>query len=320
MESIKDMIKDIRPNIKDTSLDTYARNIYRLHKHFKPDNKNIDLLFLFDIKGIMDYLNKNYKDNTKKNIIISITTILDKDKSDKGKILQMEYQNEVDRLVLKINDNITDNTKSDKQNINWADKKEIYSVVRQLKKIITPLLNKEELTRKELDLIQQYILAYLYSGKDIKPLRNDYANMKIVRDGIVVDLDLNFNYLVLAKKPYFLINQYKTSNRYGSLKLDITTKELKETLIKYVSKLGDEQEYLFLNHTTATPITENGLTKYITKIFKKFLNKSIAPSLLRSIYISSIDFSKMSYKTKSKIAREMGHSFDTQQKHYLKIE
>ena len=317
MESIKDMIKEIRPNIKETSLHTYSRNLNKLHKHFNPNTKEVNFSFLDDVKKVLEYLNENYKDNTKKVILIAITTLLDKDTKDR--IIQMEYQNEIDRLVMNINNNITDNIKSEKQSKNWAEKKDIYSVVRQLKKIADPLLDKEEVSRKELDIIQQYILALLYSGKDIKPLRNDYANMKIIRDGIVVDIDLDFNYLVLAKKPYFLINQYKTSDRYGSLKLDITTKQLKEALIKYVDKLGKDQEYLFLNHTTATPINENGLTKYIQKIFQKYLNKSIGPSLLRSIYISNIDFSKMSYKTKMKIANEMGHSFDTQQKHYLKL-
>jgi len=320
MELIRNMIKNTRPNIKDTSLDTYTKTIYKLHKHFNTDKDVNNFLFIKDYDKMMEYLYEKYKDTTVKNILVAIIAFLENDNSDDINILKMKYQNEMEKLRTKIDDNITDNLKSEKQKANWATKKELYSVIKTLKNIAEPLLDKEEPTKKELDIIQQYIFSILYSGKDIKPLRNDYANMKIVRDGYIADIDLDYNYLVLGKKPYFLINEYKTSKRYGSIKLFITTKQLKDVLVKYVKLLGDEQEYLFLNHSNKTPITENGLTKYIQKIYQKYLNKSIGPSMLRTIYISNTDFNKMSYKQKTKMAMEMGHSFDIQQKNYLKIE
>ena len=88
----------------------------------------------------------------------------------------------------------------------------------------------------------------------------------------------------------------------------------------YVKKLCENEEYLFLNHSKRTPITENGLTKFIQKTFRRKLNKDLSPSILRAIYISNLDFDKMTYKEKQRIANEMGHSVDTQQKHYLKLD
>ena len=320
MDIVEEKIKTLRPNIKDSSLYAYTNALSRIHRGMKEETDFKDLNFIYKYDETMEYLSK-HKNNTIKNMLIPITIILEGINTNEAKILLARYNDVIDKLRFKINDDITDNVKSEKQSNNWATKNEIYKVVRDLKKEAEVAFNKESPTSKDLDKIQQYILAYLYSGKDIKQLRNDYANMKIIRTGLIIDLDDNMNYLILNKgKPYFLINNYKTSNRYGTMRLSVKTKELKSALMNYIDKLGDEQDYLFLNHQKGNPISENGLTKFIAKTFMRKINKQLTPSLLRAIYISNLDFGKLTYKQKNKIAQEMGHSFDTQQKHYLKLD
>ncbi len=67
-------------------------------------------------------------------------------------------------------------------------------------------------------------------------------------------------------------------------------------------------------------MSKNNLTKYLQNLFYSYLNKKVSSSMLRSIYISNLDFNKLSNKKLTKIAKEMNHNIKSQQLEYKKVE
>ena len=66
-------------------------------------------------------------------------------------------------------------------------------------------------------------------------------------------------------------------------------------------------------------MTANGITKYLQKIFKSNLGKSISTSLLRSIYITSKYKENLNIKQKKELAENMLHSKPMAETAYNKI-
>ena len=90
------------------------------------------------------------------------------------------------------------------------------------------------------DMLQERIRQLRLMGESAKRRSNIYSG--------ITDLDDKMNYYVMGggKKGYFLINEYKTSGKYGTLIIPIRTKALDEAIKMYVKKLGENEEYLFL--------------------------------------------------------------------------
>ena len=249
-------------------------------------------------------------------VMLSINPVMYDDLVDK-------YRDKVKKLNDNINDDYDENKKSIQQQKNWITGNEILDLLKSFKKQTKPLIDKfksgETLSDKEQDLIQQYLVLYLYSGKaeEIPPVRNDYVDMKVVRNPADVEDTKNFLVILDGRKPmYFVFNDYKTSKLQGKKELVIKTKELKDLLKLWTSII---QKDFLLTNVDGTKMTANGLTKYINKIFKtKYPNKNVSSSLLRAIYISE-NTSGINMKQRKELANKMGHSVPTQEQIYTKI-
>jgi len=321
---LNDLIKTNKPNLSDSSIKEYIRMINILNKEVNGKSYDlIDLDFLKDIDNIEKII-KTRSNNPKtiKNyytailVMLSINPVMYDDLVDK-------YRDKVKQLNDNINDDYDENKKSIQQEKNWITGKEILDLLKSFKKQTKPLIDKfkagETLTEKEKDLIQQYLVLYLYSGKaeDLPPVRNDYVSMKVVRNPADVEDTNNFLVILDGRKPmYFVFNDYKTSKLQGKKELVIKTKELKDLLKLWTSII---QKDFLLTNIEGTKMTANGLTKYINKIFKtKYPNKNISSSLLRAIYISE-NTSGINMKERKELANKMGHSVGTQEQIYTKI-
>ena len=108
------------------------------------------------------------------------------------------------------------------------------------------------------------------------------------------------------------MNQYKTDKTYGQKIIDIPSHILKliERWMKY-NKSG----FLLINIRQSDPMTKNGLTKYINKIFKP---KKVSTTILRKVYLSDKYPVVYDRKDMKNDAYVMGHSIDTQQGIYTK--
>ena len=216
----------------------------------------------------------------------------------------------------KIKKNTLSNEKSIKEEENWLSPEELNKIEKKL--------TKEYKQNKNKDTLQKLILVILYKGKIIRPLRNDYAGMYISNDD-----DNEGNYLYIDEedhtKKYFVLNDYKTQRHYGKKKYTIPKRSVLNRLLTdlYEFRLEDGVNHLLENSgikKELTSMSKNNLTKYLQNLFQKYLNKKVSSSMLRSIYISNLDFNKLTNKKLEKIAKDMNHSTSSQQSEYKKIE
>ena len=316
--NIQEIINENRPNISQNSLKVYTQNLKKLHKTIMKNDIIESLDFLKDYDNVIKTLEEKNK-NTMKNYLVAVVIILQSNTKKYNDLIE-KYQEKIKKLQDSINDTYDDNEKSNKQNKNWVDYNEILKLLRKMKKDTKHLLEKpiDELSNKEKDLIQQYLVHYLYSGKAFPIVRNDFAEMKIVNEDD--ELDDDKNYFVIRKNglPYFQLNQFKTAKYKGEQKIIIKDLELRKLINKW-AKINNTG-YLLINITTNTPMTANGISKYLNKIYKKHFDKVISTSLLRSIYITNKYNDNLSQKQKKELAEDMQHSKDIAEKVYNKID
>ncbi len=177
--------------------------------------------------------------------------------------------------------------------------------------------SKEELSKKQFDILQKYVVGSLYVFEDNPPVRLDYGDMKIVNNSEYEDLsedDLEENnYLVNKSRnnKFFSFGDYKTAKNYGTKKITVGKKlnSILNIWLKY-NKTDN-----FLLDSRGGIMTSNQLSKYLNKVFAP-TGKKISANMLRHIYISEKHPVKVD-EDKEDTADKMLHSTD-QQKQYSK--
>lgn len=269
--SLFEELQVARPNARESTIKAYVAVLTKMKKDFKSD----DFKFLEDYEKVMEYLNKS-KLTTIKNKLTAIIVFMKAKKKDTDK-----YQKKLEELSKKYMEHLKDQTKTDTQEKNWVEYDELKKLSDTLLQDIKPLKKKEKLNKKEYDTLQQAVILATYL---VFPIRNDYADMMVIKKKDLKKVSENKNYLVLDKnKKYFHINNYKTSKSLGSKILEVP---------KHLNKILN----VWLNHNTSgyfltqtdmeTPMNPNNITKYLNKIFKKHLGKNISSSMIRHISIS----------------------------------
>ena len=274
-------------NVKSTTLNAYLLNLNKLLKlgDLTPSTENLDKL-LADSENVMDLLNGK-KASTLRNYLASIVVYLSLD--EKNLELVKTYRTLMDTYQKQNNQSYAGNKKSEKQKENWTTISELQKVLGNYKKQLDRdgSLKKDELSKKEFDLLQKWLVGSLYIGDESNPpLRNDYI-MDIVGskdyDRLDIETKQKNNYLVVKNKSnkMFSLGEYKTSQKYGVKEIRVG-KKLNTVLnvwLKY-----NKSKHLILN-ANGEQITPNSLTKLLIKIFEPS-GKKISSSMLRSIYIS----------------------------------
>tara|TARA_R110000803_G_scaffold160802_1_gene224649 strand:+ start:98 stop:1063 length:966 start_codon:yes stop_codon:yes gene_type:complete len=305
------IIKEARPNIKDSSIKMYTQNL----KKILGDSKDHKPLLKFDE---IEKKLEGKSDNTKRNYYNAIIVLLQASKTP-PKILR-KYETVRDELNEKYDKNSTAGL-SDKQKENFIELELIENMLVKMKKeILLKKLNKKDLKDFTKDDKELYDAYFLFSSYIQLPLRNDLAMTKIITKHQYNDLDEKEkeqnNYLVLAKKNFFLsLNNYKTSKKYNEKIIEIP-KSLMSIYRPYINK---QREFGYiLTKKNGDPITKNYLTQFFQKISKKYLKKNISSVMMRKIVLSN-KFASVN-KEKSDMAHITGHSVATMDKHYIKQE
>jgi hypothetical protein len=107
----------------------------------------------------------------------------------------------------------------------------------------------------------------------LPPVRADYTPMEIV-DSAKDANDDQMNYYVRAKKPYILLNVYKTASKYGQQRLDVS-KELADAIPR-------DQKFMF--EFDGEPMQPNTLSKKVVRAFKKYCDLHVTINTLRRSY------------------------------------
>ncbi len=179
---------------------------------------------------------------------------------------------------------------------------------------IDSYISLDELTciRDSLSINDQFRIL-LSLTLDICPLRSgDYSHLLIIYDS--ADMRGDINYIMIDKqnnKAEIYINVYKTAKSYNTIKLDVPSR----TYCEIIENLRNEpKDYLFTNNKnqpysnkTAFMYWANGTLKRLTN------NTKITFTTLRHIYITELADNDVN--NRNKLARNMGHSIQTQYKY-----
>lgn len=136
-----------------------------------------------------------------------------------------------------------------------------------------------------------------------------------------IDLDDNFNYLnyVTKSKTYQLIFlNYKTNKLYGSQVFDIENNELTNILTKFISHSKIQNNDLLFSKSLNIPYNQADLTNFIIRYTQTIFNKSLNPSLFRTIYCSYIYGLNPTNREALECSTKLAHSVDEARNTYQK--
>ena len=284
MSSLKDKIKQLKPNLKDSSVNLYLTNLKKIYREIECEGRkeaicNFDNLnFLDNYERVMESL-ETENINTKKNRLIAVVVSLQATKAD-PKLIE-KYTKEMVQLANQSNENYKKQEKSKKQADNWVEYEDLVrlanNMLSRLKK--HSILSKDELSRAEYNLLQEYVVLRFYLNF---PLRNDLAEVKVI-DSKEADNKVDNFLLVDGDNISLLLNDYKTVRTFGAQEYKIDKKFSK--VIKIFLKHNTSGFFITKGNRTEA-ITPNGISKLLNRLFKRELDKNISTSMIRHITAS----------------------------------
>lgn len=201
--------------------------------------------------------------------------------------------------------------------------KEIYDSNEPTQKQKDAYVEYEEIERMRdaLPFSQEKLLLIMYTK--FPPVRCDYAMTKIFIVEEKVDdtpIEYDDNYIVYnrdVKRGLIFLKKYKTVDKYGVLYFHFDA-ELMLEIFQCITKLHNDELYLFTNSRGQKYNTKNAFDQWANKTLKKLFNKpGMCINMLRHIYISreDLDLTSKTGLERQLIATKMGHSVETQQKY-----
>ena len=295
-----------KKNITESSKKLYISNFKRLNdgepvKNFK---------FILDIEKIKNKI-EHFKPNTRRNYIISITSLL----NDLKKINEKKYgkiYNEYYKLLLELNSDLKDATsKTTNEKENWLSQEEIKNIHNSNMTILDEIKNKRIITEQQYNKLLDLVILSLYTLQP--PRRNiDYMNMNVVKKYDKETHGETENFLDLFNKQ-FIYNNYKTAGTYKTQKVNINDDlfNIIKVYLKY--KNIKDNNVPFLTDYEGEPFIQiNSLTRKLNNIF----NQKIGSSMLRKLYLT--DKYKDVIDNLKQDAKDMGTSSETIQNNYVK--
>jgi len=293
MESLIKTLKDKR-GVRDSTIKIYTRSLNRLSQ--KINNKDYEKRDFLKSKQkeIIEYLN-SLSDSVKKNFISAILIAL----SPEGKRSPLSGYKEVydkyNNILLeehkKYYNGIKDKQKNEKESKNWMEWDDILKYRRKLAGQI----------------------------RKLGPRRLEFADTKVVSNSEYntlpqSDKDNNIYLVKVSRnKKFFSFGKNAVKSQTNdNVKIPVD-RQLNSVINLWLNFNKSDH---FLQDSRGNKLTKNGLTKFIQKIFKP-LDKNISASMLRKIKVSH-EFDPEIEDKKKKLAKEMNHSVDIQQKVYSK--
>jgi len=269
---IKEEIIRLKPNISQSSVNTYNSILKNLYKNvFK--NEDYDLKKFENTGPILSYL-KDLEPNKRKTILASLVVITD----------NKRYRDQMMKDIEEYKVNESNQVKNDKQTDSWVETSEIEALNNALQENSNTLYKKKTLTMADLQDIQNCIIMCVLSGRYIPPRRSkDYVDFKIKN----IDKDKD-NYI---EKKNMVFNSYKTAKTYQRQEIPIPP-ELLKILNKWI-KINPTEYLLF--DSNGKKLTNVKLTQRLNKIF----GKKASVNQLRHTYLSD------KYQDTIKLNKEM---------------
>ena len=270
------LVLTARPNIKPNSAKAYATSL----KLLAPDGAT-DFSYLFEVEPILLKLEK-YKPTTRRNYLNAIIVVLKGVEGTEGVLKQ--YEKIRDKYNEEYNEQVQTHTKTERQKAIWIDWPDYLEVVDTLRDK-TAHLRSEPWNPKQKQAYQDYLITMLYSKY---PLRNDWADVMVITKTEYNKLGggdkKQGNYLVKhdTNKYFFVLNEYKTSKKYGENHIEIDA-DILAPLRRWLRH--NDSGYLLINSHNK-PMQANGVSKLLTRVGQQRLGRNLGSSLLRHSYLS----------------------------------
>lgn len=294
--------------LSDISISTYLRNLKKLNN----DQPIKDLKFLKDTNKILDKL-KDYKENTKRNYLISIVGALSVLTKPADKKLYKQYHDLMINKAVEIKEKVNPNEMTEQQEKNWISWDQVLKRYDELTNDVKTFIKNKTLTEQQYNTMLYWVILSLYVKHKVK--RNkDYQLLYVVKK-YIPELDKDKNYYDISEKE-MIFNNYKTAKTYGQVKEKVSP-ELVDILSAYLKhhplyNTKIEKPLPLLVHKDGSPLDKvNSMTRILNKIF----DKNIGSSMLRHIMLTDKYGNMIEEQKKDAIG--MGHSIQTQ-KEYIK--
>jgi len=311
-------------NVRDTTIKIYSRHLNKLSKEINDKDYSSRDFLKSKVKDVKKFISKQTT-STKKNYVASILVALSPNEKKKPlKGYDKVYDEYLDILLTehnKYNEFIKTKEKSVKTSDNWLDWADVLKLQRKygrdIKKKGYKQSTKELFNKKDLDLIQKYLVISLYTLH--APRRLEYADTEVVTNTEFNELSEkqkdNGIYLVVVSrnKKFFSFGKHVIKSETPD-NVKINVDRSLNSILNLWNNFNDNK-YL-LQDSRGTKMSKNQLSKYLTKTFSP-TGKKISSSMLRKIKITN-EFDAEEVDKKNKLAKEMNHSVGVQQSVYLK--
>jgi hypothetical protein len=166
--SLKEAIKEARPNLAESSIKTYLSILTNLHKRVF-GGKAMELKDFTKSHEILEHL-KDVPSNVRKTTLSALFILTQ----------NPEYRKLMGEDIEKYNEMVNKRELSPQLKEEWISKEKMQDLYQHYKRNADLLYKKKDLTTNDLQQIQNYIMVCLYSGLFIPPRRAlDMAEFKI---------------------------------------------------------------------------------------------------------------------------------------------
>ena len=320
-QKLSDTIQNIR-GCKRSSARVYASNLSRIHRDYLSKTKYTqDLKWLYDNStSLLKKLKKIENINTQRNLLAASLVGLDILKATKKRVpfvAQIGVLNKMKEEIAK------SGVMTEKQAAKYVDWKLIVKLRRLLQRTVRlgRYYTRKVVAKTEFQVLQQNLVLHLYTL--VPPVRNDWSTVKFLSESqwklLPEEEKETSNNLVLGRGGYRVYwAEFKTRKTHGVIQ-QIIPKQLQSLLKKHIKYLRYHfpDNYNLLLTQTGTPLSRNGLTKFLQRLFYKHFRKKISTGALRSIFLTH-KFDKNILEEQRDIAKAMHHTPAVARDFYVK--
>ena len=318
-QKLSDRIQKER-GCKRSSARVYSSNLSRIHREFLSDTKySQDLKWLKSNSGrLLTKLKKVDNLNTQRNLLAAALVGFDLLKQ---RAAREPYVEQI--AVLNEKQKNTSAERTPKQQAKYVDWNKIIKLRRLLTRTVRlgNYYSRKKLLRREFQVLQQNLVLHLYT--EIPPVRNDWSTVRFmttsVWDDLTEDEKKSSNLLVMGRGAYHVYwADYKTVKKHGVIQ-QVIPKPLMSLLKKHIKFLKlhfPDNDHLLLG-STGSPMTRNGLTKFLQRLFYTHFRTQTSTSALRSIFLTH-KFDKKQLDEQHQIAKDMHHTTEVARQFYVK--
>jgi hypothetical protein len=302
----------------DTTVTQYISILNRLHRMVTDSEDEFsDLNWLLDVETVMAALS-HYKPPSRKLYIVPVIVLL---KGSGDTELLTNYSEELEKCAKEISEseNLAQ-SKTERELKNWITFNDVRDKIKQLQRIIKKkIVDKkiEDIGVEDRKVITHHLILSLYSK--MNPLRNDYADVKIIPYGREqTDSEKSMNVLDEEAPGCYtlLLRHYKTHKAYGD-----QTHVFPKPLNKIVSDSLRlfPRAYLLSNLKDGDiPMTPAYLSQTSSQIFASE-NKRVGSWMLRKIFLSELYKDDTPLQKRKATAASMGHSAEIAERVYRRV-